>query len=148
MIWRFKKAKVRVNTRKSTSKLQKWESFLPTVQIFDRESVQDKTDCIESIIIVDEIYKMFANKLLVNHYAHYLPRRIMGINLYRYITCLVLQIVLHQLQTKFAKERLQSNFDPYVSKVSKFSALSVLDAAEYSGEDEELSDSLGEGTPL
>ena len=101
---------------------------------------KDKTDRIESIIIIDQIYKVFANKLLVNHYAHFLPRRIMGVNLYRYITCLVLQIVLHQLQTKFAKERLQSYFNTPISDVSNFSAISVVDTAECPGEEEELCD--------
>ena len=142
-----KKQKLDSNTRKNTSKLQKWESFLSqqyrslTMNLLNNFYVdKDKTDRIESIIIIDQIYKVFANKLLVNHYAHFLPRRIMGVNLYRYITCLVLQIVLHQLQTKFAKERLQSYFNTPISDVSNFSAISVVDTAECPGEEEELCD--------
>ena len=135
------------NTGKNTSKLQKWEGFLSkgykslTMTLLNN-FCSDKTDCIESTIIVDQIYKMFANKLLVNHYAHYLPRRIMSIKLYRYINCLVLQIVLHHLQIKFANGGSQNNFDPNVDNVSKIAAINVVDTADYNVVDGDSSDSV------
>ena len=103
---------VNENIDNSLSKLKNWENSLEVE--FDQLSNSigkkwnnDRSDSILTLPLLDYIYDIFTNKLLVNEYSHRLPTSMLRKHVHRYVKCISLQIVLRQLQSKL-KHHMQN----------------------------------------
>lgn len=72
---------------------------------------------IPSLTILNHIYGIFVNKLLVNEYSRRFPTQIVKEYTHRYIKCISLQIVLRQIKSKISHpiQKMGNNRDTYKS---------------------------------
>ena len=113
---------VEAKIEKQLDKLIEWEKSISNELNILKDSIVEKwknfvSSEIPSLTILNHIYGIFANKLLVNEYSRRFPTQIVKEYAHRYIKCISLQIVLRQMKSKILHpiQKIGKNSDTYKS---------------------------------